>query len=73
MNLTQRGDRCPGPVPPGTMGTIRSVHPHGVGHDAWLQVEVDWDTGRKLMLMVPPDWFEVVPKAAIDALAQILD
>jgi hypothetical protein len=27
-------------------------------------VDVDWDSGRKLMLVTPPDQFEVVSGAA---------
>ena len=50
----------PDPVPPGTTGTVTTVHPHGCGRGQWLQVEVDWDNGRTLMLSVPPDEFEVV-------------
>ena len=50
----------PDAIPPGTTGTVKSVHPHGTGRDAWFQVDVDWDSGRKLMLVVPPDRFEVL-------------
>ena len=54
----------PDPVPPATTGTVTAVHPHGSGRDQWLQVEVDWDNGRKLMLTVPPDRFEVLSGGA---------
>jgi hypothetical protein len=54
----------PNPIPPGTTGTIKSVKQHGAGRDAWVQVEVEWDTGRKLMLSVPPDRLEVLPGEA---------
>ena len=68
MTSPQPGDRIrlvampddPYPVPPGATGTITSVKQHGVGRDAWLQVEVEWDSGRKLMLTIPPDRFEVL-------------
>ena len=30
------------------------------GRDAWMQIEVDWDSGRGLMLTVPPDRFELM-------------
>jgi hypothetical protein len=68
MTSPQPGDRIrlvampddPDPVPPGATGTITYVEQHGTGRDAWLQVEVDWDNGRKLMLTVPPDRFEVL-------------
>ena len=68
MTSPQPGDRIrlvampddPDPVPPGATGTITHVEQHGTGRDAWLQVEVDWDNGRKLTLTVPPDQFEVL-------------
>ena len=68
MTSPQPGDRIrlvampddPDPIPPGTSGTITSVEQHGAGRDAWLQVEVAWDNGRKLMLTIPPDRFEVL-------------
>jgi hypothetical protein len=31
-----------------------------------MQFEVDWDNGRKLMLTVPPDRFEVVSDQRFD-------
>jgi len=68
MTSPQPGDRIrlvampgdPHPVPPGATGTITSVAQYGTGRDAWLQVEVDWDNDRKLMLSVPPDRFEIL-------------
>ncbi len=50
----------PDPIPPGPLGTVRRVSHHGSGEDAWQQIEVDWDNGRTLMLVVPPDAFEIV-------------
>jgi hypothetical protein len=72
MPTPQPGDRIrlvamsddPNPIVPGTTGTVRSVRHCGSGRDAWFQVDVDWDSGRKLMLVVPPDQFEVLPDAA---------
>ncbi len=52
------------PIPTGATGTIISVKPHGAGRDTWLQVEVDWDDGRKLMLSIPPDRVEILPGRA---------
>ena len=54
----------PDPVSPGTTGTVNAVHPHGTGRAPWLQVEVDWDNRRRLMLMVPPDEFEILATPA---------
>lgn len=45
----------PDPIPAGTLGTVLRVADHG----DWQQVEVAWDSGRSLMLVVPPDRFEI--------------
>jgi hypothetical protein len=52
----------PDPVRPGTIGTVMFVDDHGSGRDAWTQVAVDWDDGRKLSVIVPPDVIEVIPR-----------
>lgn len=49
----------PNPVPPGSTGTVMFVKEHGSGGTAWLQIGVDWDNGRSLMLVVPPDEFDI--------------
>ncbi len=51
--LEMRDD--PDPIPVGTCGVITEIYIH----DDWLQFDVNWDNGRKLMLTVPPDRFEV--------------
>ena len=64
MNTPQPGDRIrllamtddPDPIPLGTIGTVISVRQLG----SWSQVDVKWDNGRTLMLVVPPDQFEVI-------------
>lgn len=50
----------PNPVQPGTRGTVREVEKHGTGRDAFIQVDVEWDNGRSLMLSVPPDRCRIV-------------
>ena len=50
----------PHPVPVGSTGTVTSIHLVASGRGTWYQVSVDWDNGRKLMLTVPPDRFEVL-------------
>ena len=69
MNRTPRkGDRIrllamsddPDPIPVGQLGTVVSVSRHGGGKDAWHQIDVAWDNGRTLMLVSPPDRFEIV-------------
>ena len=65
MTAPKPGDRIrlvamlddPDPILPGATGTVVSVRTQGT----WAQVDVKWDNGRKLMLGVPPDQFEVVP------------
>jgi len=64
MTTPQPGDRIrllamtddPDPIPLGTTGTVISVRQLG----SWSQVDVKWDNGRTLMLVVPPDQFEVI-------------
>jgi hypothetical protein len=48
----------PDPIPPGTTGTVTAVRQNGT----WAQVDVNWDNGRTLMLVVPPDQVEVLPR-----------
>ena len=63
-NALQAGDRVrlvsmtgdPDPIPAGETGTVIGVYPHG----SWTQLDVDWDTGRSLMLSIPPDQVERV-------------
>ena len=38
---------------------------HRAAQDAWVQVDVEWDNGRKLMLSVPTDRLEVLPGEAV--------
>ncbi|MFM2094106.1 MAG: hypothetical protein RIS70_1230 [Planctomycetota bacterium] len=66
--VPKRGDRIrlvamnddPDPIPMGLTGTVASVSRHGSGDDAWFQVDVSWDNGRTLMLVSPPDAFEII-------------
>jgi hypothetical protein len=60
----QQGDRVmlvhmgddPDPVKPGTEGTVTHVEElRFFGRPAQLQVSVDWDDGRRLSCLVPPD------------------
>ena len=52
----------PDPIPPGATGTVARVYPHS----DWTQVDVDWDSGRSLMLSIPPDVVEVLDATAPD-------
>ena len=66
--LTRIGDRIrllsmtddPDPIPAGATGTVRGVTSHGAGENAWHQIDVRWDNGRTLLLVVPPDVFEII-------------
>jgi hypothetical protein len=66
--IPKRGDRIrlvamqddPNPIQVGQTGTVASVSRHGSGDDAWFQVDVSWDNGRTLMLVSPPDVFEII-------------
>ena len=46
----------PDPIPAGTQGVVTEIHIHS----SWSQIEVSWETGRMLMVVSPPDQFEIV-------------
>ncbi len=46
----------PDPIPVGTIGTVTEIHIHS----GWTQIEVSWESGRTLMLVSPPDEFEII-------------
>jgi hypothetical protein len=50
----------PDPIPTGTTGTVRGSLEHRFGRDLWQQIDVAWDNGRELMLLKPPDVFEIL-------------
>ena len=50
----------PDPIQPGSVGTVVHVDRHGGGREVWHQIDVAWDNGRTLMLVSPPDAFEIV-------------
>lgn len=62
--LPKPGDRIellempndPDPIPVGSKGTVVDTYIISEG----TQVDVDWDNGRSLMLIVPPDRFRIV-------------
>ena len=61
--MLKKGDRIrllsmpedPDPIPVGAIGTVLDVEQVGAGEYRWYQVSVEWDSGRRLMLSVPPD------------------
>jgi hypothetical protein len=49
----------PDPIQPGQTGT--DVRINRVDDEpAWHQIDVAWDNGRTLMLVSPPDRFEII-------------
>jgi hypothetical protein len=51
----------PDPVPPGTCGTITAVtNLTSIFTDESFQLQVDWDNGRTLNMIVPPDRFKFI-------------
>ena len=55
IRLIQMGND-PDPIPAGTIGSVTEIHIHS----DWTQIEVSWENGRKLMLVSPPDMFEII-------------
>lgn len=45
----------PDPIPYGTLGTVQRVVDLSWGGKNEWQVQVDWDNGRTLSLVCPPD------------------
>ena len=50
----------PEPIRIGELGTVTGCRRNGGGRDAWFQIEVSWDNGRTLMLVTPPDEFDII-------------
>lgn len=50
----------PDPIPAGTTGTITSVNPVRMGPRSFTQYHVNWDNGRSLSCVVPPDQLQVI-------------
>jgi len=46
----------PDAVKVGEKGTVQAIH----DLDTWTQVDVKWDNGRRLMLVIPPDGVTVI-------------
>ena len=50
----------PDPIPTGSLGTVVAVYNHG----NWAQIDVDWDSGRTLMLSLPDDCVAIINPAS---------
>lgn len=67
-SIPKKGDRIrlvfmdddPDPIQPGQLGTVVDLNVIGSEQTRWLQIAVDWDDGRSLMLACPPDRFEII-------------
>jgi hypothetical protein len=53
----------PAPIEPGQTGTVIGVYRHE-GKSTWHQIDVAWDNGRTLMLVSPPDEFEIIQSSS---------
>jgi len=50
----------PDPILPGTEGTVTHLNPWGSPPHDEVQIAVDWDNGRSLMLLASVDrWVEI--------------
>lgn len=47
-------------VPAGSKGTVRRIAHIPMGSDPFTQVGVDWDNGRTLNVVMPPDSVRVI-------------
>jgi len=52
----------PDPIQSGELGTVTACRRNSGGQDAWHQIDVDWDNGRTLMLVAPPDEFQIIAR-----------
>jgi len=67
----KKGDRVrmvfmpndPDPIPAGTEGTVIDVQHIDWGHDKFSQVVMEWDNGRTLSCVCPPDFLEIISPA----------
>ena len=65
IRLTEMRDD-PDPIPIGAVGTVVSCSRHSLHGDVWHQLDVAWDNGRTLMLVFPPDQFDIVERVTLD-------
>ena len=67
MIAPQPGDRIrlvamkddPDPIQAGQTGTVVDIRRYE-RQQPWHQIDVAWDNGRTLMLVSPPDLFEII-------------
>lgn len=67
MNNVKVGDRIklinmpddPNPIEPGSVGTVVHASPP-YGSLKGLYISVNWDSGRRLSVITPPDEFEII-------------
>lgn len=60
----------PCPIVSGATGTVRAVREFNFGQACGLprvlQIGVEWDNGRTLQLIVPPDTFRIIGRGDAD-------
>ena len=56
--LAMRND--PDPILVGQLGTVVDIRRYDDAKGVWHQIDVAWDSGRTLMLVSPPDRFEII-------------
>jgi hypothetical protein len=50
----------PNPIEAGTQGIIEYINPVDLGTEKFTQIGVKWDSGRTLMVVIPPDQIRVI-------------
>lgn len=68
----KKGDRVrlifmpndPNPIPENSTGTVEEVVNMTWGQDKRSQVWIDWDNGRRLCCICPPDHLEIIDEEA---------
>lgn len=62
--MAMRND--PDPIQLGTVGSVVGSRRYSTSGTVWFQIDVAWDNGRTLMLVYPPDEFEIIERAKFD-------
>lgn len=51
----------PDPILPDTEGTVVDATEITFGDESYTQVIVNWDNGRRLSCVCPPDFLQIIP------------
>lgn len=52
----------PFPIAPGEKGEVTKINPFGIDE---VQIEVDWECGRRLFLLYPFDKFKIIKSQSV--------